>query len=101
MGRGLLEHSAARLNRVNCSGGQGVQHSSGTLFTLRSREEGGEGQRGPREWGGCEEDDAEGKKSSPRDTPLKERARMSEQERKSVCVCVAYPVAIRAAEAPE
>ncbi|KAK5869041.1 hypothetical protein PBY51_010004 [Eleginops maclovinus] len=27
----MLEHSAAKLNRVNCSGGQGVQHSSGTL----------------------------------------------------------------------
>lgn len=97
MGRGLLEHSAARLNRVNCSGGQGVQHSSGTLFTLRSREEGGEGQRGPRErGGGCEEDDAEGKKSSPRDTPLKECVPLSEQERErdrereKVSVCVSF-----------
>lgn len=43
--RGLLEHSAARLNRVNYSGGQGVQHSSGTLclHCVAERREGRDG----------------------------------------------------------
>lgn len=42
----MPEHSAARLNRVNCSGGQGVQHSSGTLCLYCVAEEGGGGGRG-------------------------------------------------------
>lgn len=46
----MLEHSAARLNRVNCSGGQGVQHSSGTLCLHCVAEEGG-GARGGRHTG--------------------------------------------------
>lgn len=72
-GGGLLlmpEHSAARLNRVNCSGGQGVQHSSGTLCLHCVAERRGAGAEG---WGwGCEGDDAKGRKSSPGDTPCRE-----------------------------
>lgn len=45
----MLEHSAARLNRVNCSGGQGVQHSSGTLCLHCVAERRG---AGAQEWGG-------------------------------------------------
>lgn len=43
----MPEHSAARVNRVNCSGGQGVQHSSGTPCLHGVAVEGGQG-RGAR-----------------------------------------------------
>lgn len=67
----MPEHSAARLNRVNCSGGQGVQHSSGTLCLQRREGEAAGG------WGGARGGRHTGKEI------ISQRPSFN-----SVCVCV-------------
>lgn len=80
----LPEHSAARLNRVNCSGGQRVQHSSGTVCLHCVAE--GRGQGAGEGRGGARGTTAQGWKSSTTDT-LDEKGR-------TVCVSVYLAVTV-------